>query len=363
MANNKKKIKFNKYNSKENYSRKIDTDVDNATFSVVKTEGCNANGNNANSGNVKDLYLYKTKLTDVYNSRKTGSDVKTTVTVGGIPADTPLSQLTNMSLGEVIDMMLFKTTYPTIKRNPNASITGYKQHWLVKGRPGTAANRYDEITEDNISVDKGEYQIDKNGTTVSAGVRSNGFSSMQVTSYYPTNRDIRDGAYINVKVFFQSGPTPKDSDGNPYTASGIPYTGGSKTLTVNIYPYYNWFATGVTVTSETQQPIDYTVIRSLTTMTDTHHMGFDDVTVMVDMGNGDIDNPQQIKVPGFIKNCKTYVNGQWYDYDFEGIYGSPVRQEDNTTGKMYSIYTMKDSMFNDGPIGGVRLKFTVSQTQ
>lgn len=362
MATTKKKIKFNKYNSKENYSRKIDTDVDNATFSVVKTEGCNSNENNANSGNVKDLYLYKTKLTDVYNSRKTGSNIRTTATVGGIEAGTQLSQLTNMSLGEVIDMMLFKTTYPTIKKEPDASITGYKENWLIKGRPGSAANMYDELTQANISVDKGSYQIEKDGSTVSAGVRSNGFNNMQVT-YYPANRDICNGAYIRVKVYLKAGPTPNDSDGNPYTASRIPYEGGSKELTVNIHPYYNWFATGASVSSETQQPIDYTVIRNLTTMTGANDMGFGDVEVMVDMGNGDRDHPQQIKVPGYIKNCKTYVNGQWYDYDFAGIYGNPVRETDSTTGRWYSVYTMKDSMYNDGPIGGVRLKFKVSQTQ
>ena len=38
----KNKIKFNKYNSKSNYNRaKNNGEVDNATFSVVRTSNCN----------------------------------------------------------------------------------------------------------------------------------------------------------------------------------------------------------------------------------------------------------------------------------------------------------------------------------
>ena len=99
----KNKIKFNKYNSKSNYNRaKNNGEVDNATFSVVRTSNCNENENNNNTGDVKDLYINDTKLTDVYNSRKANGS-RTSVSVGGLPAGTDISTLTNTSLGEVLD--------------------------------------------------------------------------------------------------------------------------------------------------------------------------------------------------------------------------------------------------------------------
>lgn len=350
---NKKQIKFNKYNSEENYKAKIDVDVDNATFSVVKDK---------EHGEIKDLYLYKTKLTDVYKSRKDDS-AKTTVTVGGIPAETSLEDLKKLSLGEVIDMMLFKTTYPTIKRKPSVSITGYNQHLKVKGKEETPQNSFTLPTISNIKVDKGLYVLDINGKEKNIGDVSNGIDSPTIKAI-PTN-DIRAGVYVEIKVNLLPGNTPKDSNGKSYTSieSGIPYKGESKTLTIEIYPFLDWYATGEYVSKETDPLIDYTQIIPLKTQKDTHNMGFKDVDVMIDMGNGDKGNPQQIKVPGYIKNCKTYVNGSWFDYDFEGIYGDYKSIIDEKTGKFYSVYTMKDSMFDDGPIGGVRLKFTVSQTK
>ena len=152
----KNKIKFNKYDSKKNYDRaKNNGEVDKATFSVVRTENCNENENNNNTGDIKDLYLSDTKLTDVYKSRKTGNDVRTTVTVGGLPAGTMLSELTNVSLGEVLDKILFKTTTPTIKTPPSMSIS-YNIDYSV----GT---EFPEITNSNISVDGGMYQMEKDG--------------------------------------------------------------------------------------------------------------------------------------------------------------------------------------------------------
>ena len=356
---NKKQIKFNKYNSEENYKAKIDVDVDNATFSVVKDK---------EHGEIKDLYLYKTKLTDVYKSRKDDS-AKTTVTVGGIPAETSLEDLKKLSLGEVIDMMLFKTTYPTIKRKPSVSITGYNQHVLIE----KSDDKFTLPTVSNIKVDKGLYVLDINGEEKNLGDVSKGIiEPINITSV-PASRTIQDGAYVNISVTLKGGDKPKDSDGKiDYESDEIPYKGETKTIKVDIYPYYNWYATGISFTSENQPLIDYTQIIDCKIQKATHHIGIKDVNVMIDMGNGYyeikenneiIDKRQQIKVPGYIKNCKTYVNGSWFDYDFEGIYGKPEIISDDISGKIYHLYTMKKEMFNDGPIGGVRLKFTVSQTE
>ena len=210
----KNKIKFNKYNSKSNYDRaKNNGEVDNATFSVVRTPDCNANENNNNTGDVKDLYINDTKLTDVYNSRKANGS-KTSVSVGGLPAGTDISTLTSMSLGEVLDKILFKTTTPTIKTKPRVSIMSYSPvDYLV----GTT---FSEITKSNISVNCGMYQLEKDGSYVERGVVSNGFDSIEEIVYTPSDRVTVAGTNeITVKVRIKSGPTPTDSDGNPYTST------------------------------------------------------------------------------------------------------------------------------------------------
>lgn len=349
----KNKIKFNKYNSKSNYDRAKDNgEVDNATFSVVRTPDCNANENNNNTGDVKDLYINDTKLTDVYNSRKANGS-KTSVSVGGLPAGTDISTLTRMSLGEVLDKILFKTTTPTIKTNPSMSISYSPVDYLV----GTT---FPEITKSNISINRGMYQLEKDGSYENRGVVSNGFDSIEEIVYTPSDRVTVAGTNkITVKVRIKSGPTPTDSDGNPYTSTSpqIPYQGGVLDKTVPIYPYYKWFATGVAIESQTSQQIDITKKYPLTELKFVRNLGISEKTVMLDMGAGDAEHPQTIKVPGRISNCKTFVSGTWKDYAFDELY---TYIEEQINGKNYYIYTMKEEAYVDGAVGGSRLKFTVN---
>ena len=349
----KNKIKFNKYNSKSNYNRaKNNGEVDNATFSVVRTSNCNENENNNNTGDVKDLYINDTKLTDVYNSRKANGS-RTSVSVGGLPAGTDISTLTNMSLGEVLDKILFKTTTPTIKTNPSMSISYSPVDYLV----GTT---FPEITNSNISVNGGMYQLEKDGSYVERGVVSNGFDSIEEIVYTPSDRVTVAGTNeITVKVRIKSGPTPTDSDGNPYTSIDpqIPYQGGVFNKSVTIYPYYAWFATGKEVEKETSPQIDITKKYPLTTLKFVRNLGISKQTVMLDIGGGDIKDKHTIKVPGRISDCKTFVSGTWKDYAFDELYTHTTEQ---INGKNYYIYTMKDEAYVSGAVGGSRLKFTVN---
>ena len=349
----KNKIKFNKYNSKSNYDRAKDNgEVDNATFSVVRTPDCNKNENNNNTGDVKDLYINDTKLTDVYNSRKANGS-KTSVSVGGLPAGTDISTLTSMSLGEVLDKILFKTTTPTIKTPPDISIS-YK---TVDYPVGTT---FPEITKSNISVNGGMYQLEIDGSYENRGVVSNGFDSIEEIVYTPSDRVTVAGTNkITVKVRIKSGPTPTDSDGNPYTSTTpqIPYQGGVFNKSVTIYPYYAWFATGKEVEKETSPQIDITKKYPLTTLKFVRNLGISKQNVMLDIGGGDIQNKHTIKVPGRISDCKTFVSGTWKDYAFDELYTYTTEQ---IKGKNYYIYTMKDEAYVDGAVGGSRLKFTVN---
>ena len=349
----KNKIKFNKYNSKSNYDRaKNNGEVDNATFSVVRTPDCNANENNNNTGDVKDLYINDTKLTDVYNSRKANGS-KTSVSVGGLPAGTDISTLTSMSLGEVLDKILFKTTTPTIKTDPDVNISYSPVDYLV----GT---QFPEITKSNISVNRGMYQLEKDGSYENRGVVSDGFDSFEEIVYTPSDRVTVAGTNkITVKVRIKSGPTPTDSDGNPYTSTSpqIPYQGGVFDRTVTIYPYYKWFATGKKVEEVTSPQIDITKKYPLTELKFVRSLGISEKTVMLDMGAGDAEHPQTIKVPGRISNCKTFVSGTWKDYAFDELY---TYIEEQIKGKNYYIYTMKEEAYVDGAVGGSRLKFTVN---
>ena len=350
----KNKIKFNKYNSKSNYDRaKNNGEVDNATFSVVRTPDCNANENNNNTGDVKDLYINDTKLTDVYNSRKANGS-KTSVSVGGLPAGTDISTLTSMSLGEVLDKILFKTTTPTIKTKPSVSIISYSPvDYLV----GTT---FPEITNSNISVNCGMYQLEKDGSYENRGFVSDGFDSIEEIVYTPSDRVTVAGTNeITVKVRIKSGPTPTDSDGNPYTSIDpqIPYQGGVFNKSVTIYPYYNWFATGVAIESQTSPQIDITKKYPLTELKFVRNLGISKQTVMLDIGGGDIKDKHTIKVPGRISDCKTFVSGTWKDYAFDELYTYTTEQ---INGKNYYIYTMKDEAYVSGAVGGSRLKFTVN---
>lgn len=349
----KNKIKFNKYNSKSNYDRaKNNGEVDNATFSVVRTPDCNANENNNNTGDVKDLYINDTKLTDVYNSRKANGS-KTSVSVGGLPAGTDISTLTRMSLGEVLDKILFKTTTPTIKTKPDISISYSPVDYLV-------GKTFPEITKLNISVNCGMYQLEKDGSYENRGVVSNGFDSIEEIVYTPSDRVTVAGTNkITVKVRIKSGPTPTDSDGNPYTSTTpqIPYQGGVFNKSVTIYPYYDWFATGKEVEKETSPQIDITKKYPLTTLKFVRNLGISEKTVMLDIGGGDIQNKHTIKVPGRISDCKTFVSGTWKDYAFDELYTYTTEQ---INGKNYYIYTMKDEAYVSGAVGGSRLKFTVN---
>ena len=349
----KNKIKFNKYNSKSNYNRaKNNGEVDNATFSVVRTSNCNENENNNNTGDVKDLYINDTKLTDVYNSRKANGS-RTSVSVGGLPAGTDISTLTNMSLGEVLDKILFKTTTPTIKTNPSMSISYSPVDYLV----GTT---FPEITNSNISVNGGMYQLEIDGSNTNQGVVSNGFDSIEEIVYTPSDRVTVSGTNkITVKVRIKSGPTPTDSDGNPYTSTTpqIPYQGGILNGTITIYPYYDWFATGKEVEKATSPQIDITKKYPLTTLKFVRNLGISKQTVMLDIGGGDIQDKHTIKVPGRISNCKTFVSGTWKDYAFDELYTYTTEQ---INGKNYYIYTMSDEAYVDGAVGGSRLKFTVN---
>lgn len=350
----KNKIKFNKYNSKSNYDEaKKNGEVDNATFSVVRTPKCNANENNNNTGDVKDLYINDTKLTDVYNSRKKEGS-KTSVSVGGLPAGTDISTLTSMSLGEVLDKILFKTTTPTIKTDPDVNISYSPVDYLV----GTT---FPEITKSNISVNCGMYQLEIYGSNTNQGVVSDGFDSFEEIVYTPSNRVTVAGTNeITVKVRIKSGPTPTDSDGNPYTSTTpqIPYQGGVFDRTVPIYPYYKWFATGKEVEKETSPQIDITKKYPLTELKFVRNLGISKIDdIMLDIGGGDIQNKHTIKVPGRISNCQTFVSGTWKDYAFDELYTYTTKQ---INGKNYYIYTMKDEAYASGAVGGSRLKFTVN---
>lgn len=350
----KNKIKFNKYNSKSNYDRaKNNGEVDNATFSVVRTPDCNANENNNNTGDVKDLYINDTKLTDVYNSRKANGS-KTSVSVGGLPAGTDISTLTRMSLGEVLDKILFKTTTPTIKTKPKVNIISYSPVDYPVGET------FPEITNSNISVNCGMYQLENDGSYENRGVVSYGFDSIEEIVYTPSDRVTVAGTnQITVKVRIKSGPTPTDSDGNPYTSIDpqIPYQGGVFNESVTIHPYYNWFATGVAIESQTSPQIDITKKYPLTTLKFVRNLGISEKTVMLDIGGGDAEHPQTIKVPGRISDCKTFVSGTWKDYAFDELYTYTTEQ---INGKNYYIYTMKDEAYVSGAVGGSRLKFTVN---
>lgn len=337
----KKKIKFNKYNSEETF--KQDEQVDNATFSVVRTV-IDEDGDDTND--IKDLYLHRTKLTDRYNSRVTKEDAVTSVTVGGLNAGTPLSELKEMSLGQVIDKMLFKTYAPSYT-SPTLTITGPSGSKLV----GTSYPAISGHTED-----RGRYTNYNNGLSYAGDPVSGSFIGTNISGGTVGTSEIR----ISASIRFSEGPVPKDSDGNPYEGANIPYPGGIvQSNTLVITPYYNWFATGDKVTNESVPASDdfYTTPIDIRTLGSVNYMGIREVTVMLDVCGGNINKRQTIKVPGTVSECKTYLNGTWVNYAFDDWYGEEGPETIN--GKSYNVYKMKPEAFASGPVGGTRLKFKI----
>ena len=350
MANTE--IKFRKYNQKDDLLN--DNAANEATFSVIRTTECNKNDNNMRTGNIKDLFLGSTKMTDVYNSRKGFDDpeLRTTVEVGGIPAGTKLSDLTNMSLGEVIDKMLFKTFYPT-HTNPSLTITGPSGDYLV-------GSSYPAIS--GYTPNRGKYNEYNNNLSYAGDVVSGSLTGNNINGGVVGISDI----LIRASISFSAGPTPKDSDGNNYTNSGnnIPYSGGTvNSNTLTIKPYFKWFATGSYVSNENSQAPDdfYTTNKPLNEMTVVTHMGIDNITVIVDLGGGDIENKHTIKVPGTIvsDSVKVFKEGTWKNYAWDEWYEDTGVDNTIHSGKSYHVYKMKDSAYVDGAVGGTRLKFTV----
>ena len=224
----------------------------------------------------------------------------------------------------------------------------------------SVGTEFPEITNSNISVDGGMYQLEKDGLYEEHGVVSDGFDSIEEIVYTPSDRVTVAGTNkITVKVRIKSGPTPTDSDGNPYTSidQQIPYQGGVLNKTITIKPYYDWFATGTKVTDESQA-LDISTRKNLQKLTFVRSMGISAVTVMLDMGTGYAEHPQTIKVPGIISDAKVSVNGTWVDYSLSSLYGTPTTEIIN--GRTYFVYTVKSEVYTDGAVGGSRLKFKVT---
>lgn len=341
MANTE--ITFKKYNSREDI---IDNpEVDEATFSVIRTTGCNVNDNNGD-GSIKDLYLNETKMTDVYNSRKVGENVKTTCTVGGIPAGTKLTDLTNMSLGEVIDKMLFKS-YPPEYKKPYLNISG-DNGLLRVGKTYTGITTY--------SANRGIYTKYNNNLPYTGEPEPNTLTGTNLESGVMGENDIVRVA----SIYFSDGQTPVDSDGNPYdNGSDMPFRRNMvESNSLTLIPYYNWYATGKYVSGESQSKIDYTKKMPLTELKPVARMGIKKIEVMLDMSAGDSANPQKIEVPNEIIDCMTFAEGEWKPYSFGDWYNHTTgRTED---GRTYHLYTMKPEAYVDGSVGGTRLKFTVT---
>lgn len=349
---NKDNIKFNKYDSEDNYKNALGSEVDKSTFSVVRTAGCNSNENNNNSGNVKDLYISDTKLTDVYNSRKIDSskDLETTVGVGGIPAGTKLSELTEMPLGMILDKMFFKTYRPRIKRNVSASISYSTVDFIV-------GSTIKEVTNSMVSVDNGVFEIEQpNGEFKETTTLSKGLSDISV-SYMPSDRIVNDGTNkISVSINLLDGDSPKDSDGK--SCDDLKYNGGTIQKTITIYPYFEWFATSL------KSGESYSKVNDISTQTVKRSMGCSNVSgVEVDICGGNKEHPQVIKVPGNISNCKTYVQGNWVDYSFNDEWDVDTEEITNKNGvkKIYKVYTYKQGHFVDGSASGFKLKFDVKK--
>jgi hypothetical protein len=166
--------------------------------------------------------------------------------VGGIGKGTTVAQLEGLTINDILDKMLFPTTYPTFT-SPSASISLKNYSSVVK--VGVSAP-----TLDNFTTSFSAGSITLNG--VKQNNRSGALIGESSFVYYgnstanttlPTTVELGSTSYA-YHAEYEAGPQPKDSKGNNYSS---PLAAGSvNSSSVSINGTWPWYASTSTATSD-----------------------------------------------------------------------------------------------------------------
>ena len=168
------------------------------------------------------------------------------ITIGDIAQGTTCASLAGKSVSEILDMIIFKTLYPTIP-SPTAIIAftnGYTNNGLLEIGSACPAdsNIACVLNRGNISITALTSEQDANRTPIQLHSVGEGTA----TAYTHSNSTIVKGSNtVYATVSYGNGDQPLDSKGKNYNS---PIEAGSvKSNTLNIFGVYPWYTcTGVT---------------------------------------------------------------------------------------------------------------------
>lgn len=179
---------------------------------------------------------------------------KVSVSIGDIKAGTTAAELKGYTLSRLIDAMLFKTIYPTITKNPKATITKSVDNEVEVGTTVKVSLGY-EPGQAQVKMESGNLPVTADtGTETSRSIKYN-FNNDAPTDFNSDLALTDYGTYhFTGTVNYAQGNTLKDSKGNTGDTTGIevftsegatsttkranPHPAGTVTVTTSVTTYY-----------------------------------------------------------------------------------------------------------------------------
>ena len=179
---------------------------------------------------------------------------KVSVSIGDIKAGTTAKELKGYTLSRLIDAMLFKTIYPTITKNPKATITKSVENEVEVGTTVKVSLGY-EPGEAQVKMESGDLPVTADtGNETSRSIKYS-FNNGTLTDF---NSDLALSSYGTYRftgtVNYAQGNPLKDSKGNTGDTTGIevftsegatsttkranPHPSGTVTATTSVTTYY-----------------------------------------------------------------------------------------------------------------------------
>lgn len=306
---------------------------------------------------------------------------KVSVSIGDIKAGTTAAELKGYTLSRLIDAMLFKTIYPTITKNPKATITKSGDNEVEVGTTVKVSDITLTYTQGQaqVKMESGDLPVTADtGTETSRSITYN-FNNNAPTDFNSDLALTSLGTYhFTGTVNYAEGGTLHDSKGNTGDTTGIdvfasegatsttkranPHPAGTVTATTSVTTYYKPGANNSdinTVKKLEMKPVNGMVIEFKTAET------VDDNKKVVEGGGYQIAVPHAI-LNGTIGSIMKYnaASGKYDGNDTANWEITPNgKRLTDAAGNTYNCDLLKhkvNSMGNDGT-GAARVAFQINK--
>lgn len=182
---------------------------------------------------------------DEYESLISDKNVGMPTHIGGLEKGTTIEDLEGKTISEILDMMLFPTTYPTFNA-PTASLTYSGSLTKEVGSAGPSAEDFTADYNPGSIILNGEIVDDRGGSldVANSFIYINGNTSNKT---FPSTISLGNTTFTYMAAYNQ-GPQPKDSKGEIYSYPLEAGTVNSNTITIN--GTYPWFASTSSASAE-----------------------------------------------------------------------------------------------------------------